>query len=335
MTVLQAAGSLRDWGGIERYVVNLHQGLAEAGVRAITAAPADSPIAQRIAVRAVRTRAKWDPLAVAAYLRVIREVRPSIVHAHFSPDFVAPAIAARMAGKGIRTVLTRHLCLPWRAGQVRGALARWDRIVPVSHAVERVLSASGIPAERMQVAYAGLPDVTSPVPAEPFVAGIFGRLVEEKGVDLAIDAVRYSPSWRLVIYGEGPARAALMQRAEGNPRIEFRGYTPDVADAIAGVSVVLLPSRWEEAFPTSALEAFALARPVVAAAVGGIPEIVTPGTGLLFPREDAYALADCLSSSADWPEMGRAGRHRYESHFRREHFAARMIEVYERLLTSR
>lgn len=130
-----------------------------------------------------------------------------------------------------------------------------------------------------------------------------GRLSREKGVDVAIAALpavlERAPGARLRIAGEGPSSRDLRDLVEEYGlagRVEFLGAVARdaVRDLMADSSIVVVPSR-SEGFSLVALEAAQAGRPVVAARVGGIPEVVVDGeTGLLVPPEEPAALAAAI-----------------------------------------
>jgi glycosyltransferase involved in cell wall biosynthesis len=128
------------------------------------------------------------------------------------------------------------------------------------------------------------------------VVGYFGRLERGKGVDVLMDAAALLhdklPTTAFLFVGDGPLRATLSARAAalGLP-VCFAGHRDDVAALLRLCAAVVLPSR-QEAFGRILIEAMATGVPVVASAVGGIPEVCVDGvTGLLVPPEDADALA--------------------------------------------
>ena len=164
--------------------------------------------------------------------------------------------------------------------------------------------------------------VPAPLPFAPPVLLCLGRLVEEKGIDLALTAFgalagRF-PAARLIVAGDGPARPALEQQAAAlgvANRVKFTGWvSPDNVPALMNeATCVVVPSRWREAFGQVALEAAQMGRPVIAARVGGLPEVVLHGkTGLLFERNDnaglGEAIAYLLERPAEAERMGRAAR---------------------------
>jgi glycogen(starch) synthase len=156
-----------------------------------------------------------------------------------------------------------------------------------------------------------------------------GLLIHAKGFDVAVSAfaslARRFPRLRLVIAGDGPARRDLETQAVelGVSRlIDFVGWvSPERIPALMDrATLVVMPSRWEEAFGLVALEAALMARPVVATRVGGLPEVVAHGqTGLLVEKEDPPAMADAIACLLDDPEsaanMGKAARLRAQDMF--------------------
>lgn len=155
-----------------------------------------------------------------------------------------------------------------------------------------------------------------------------GRLSQEKGFDLALTAlasiIDRFPELRLVIAGDGPARADLEGQAAAlglKGSVDFVGWVSpdDVPALMLSSTMVLTPSR-REAFGLVALEAAMMARPVVATRVGGLPEIVIHRkTGLMIDPEDCRGLAEAISYLLERPDtarrMGRAASSRAEERF--------------------
>ena len=127
-----------------------------------------------------------------------------------------------------------------------------------------------------------------------------GRLVRDKmndkGVRFLIEAVRGS-EMGTVIVGDGPEREALRARAAGAPNISFVGGVPpeSVPDYLLQAFVLVVPSIYGEGLPNVVLEAFSVGLPVVAAATGGIPDLIEHGrTGFLVPPGDPRELRRCI-----------------------------------------
>ena len=151
----------------------------------------------------------------------------------------------------------------------------------------------------------------------------FGRLAEEKGVDKLLEIMYiYKPSLPLKIAGTGPMEAFAKGyvREKGlADRVEFLGQlaSEELARAIKGAAMVLMPSQFYEAFGFSALESIALGTPVVATSQGALPEIITPEVGLTIPVDDHRAFAEAIKEVADWDKtkVMEAGRKLIESRY--------------------
>ncbi len=348
MKILQVGSSLFDWGGIERYVVYLVEGLSERGHEVHAACPKGSPLSRRLAVKQhdIALKRQFQFSLLPRYLKLLKRERYDVFHVHFSPDFIVPAMAARMV-KQPRVIMTRHVVLPWSSTKVKRYLKLFDHIVPVSDAVQRVLEGSGVPAARMTVAKAGVPGLAPTQSREEaraalglngdeFAVGFFGRLVPEKGVDVLIRASEHMPPGSTVeIFGQGPQEAELRElaRAYGD-RVRFRGFVDSVANAMSAMNAIAIPSVWEEAFPYSALEALSVGVPILGSLSGGLPELVDEGeTGCLSAKGDGEALAQNVlklqsMSGAEWNIMAEAARNRHRNEFTVAHFAERMERVY-------
>jgi len=202
--------------------------------------------------------------------------------------------------------------------------------------------------ERSSVIYNGLdpPDLLpEPLPSEAPRILCLGRLVDEKGFDLAITALaslldRF-PQARLTIAGDGPNRSDLEQQATAlglAEAVEFKGWiAPEkVPELMNKATVVVMPSR-SEGFPMVALEAAQMARPIVATPVGGLSEsVVHQQTGLLVEPEDSLALAEAIAFLLNHPDiarqMGQAGRSQALDIFSMERFVDAYDALYRKLI---
>lgn len=202
---------------------------------------------------------------------------------------------------------------------------------------------------RSSVIYNGLdtPSVQpSPLPFEMPLLLCLGRVVEDKAFDLALKAfaalVDRFPQARLCIAGDGPARPALEQQAAElgvTDVVQFPGWIvpEEVPELINSATIIIMPSRWREAFGLVALQAAQMARPVVATRVGGLPEVVAHGqTGLLVENENVPALTEAIAFLLVNPEvaaeMGRAGRRRAQALFSWERHIDAYDDLYEKLI---
>ena len=219
-----------------------------------------------------------------------------------------------------------------------------DAMAAVSEAVRaQVLEFHPGLADRIHTILNALPQpalAPAPFPSRHDILA-FGRLVPEKGFDLAIRAfaqvaTRF-PDATLTIVGDGKERGSLQDLAAdtgfGN-RIRFPGWvSPEEIPALIGRhTLVVMPSRWEP-FGLAALQAAQMGRPIVAARSGGIPEIVVDGvTGKLFKSDDMPELAAALDLLLGQPELGRRMGDEARCHATQNFDFEKFLGTYEKLL---
>ena len=171
------------------------------------------------------------------------------------------------------------------------------------------------------------------------LVGYVGRLSVEKAVGYLLDAMAElrakHADVHLVVVGEGDQRAHLQERVEslGLPRaVTFLGERGDARQIIGAIDVLILPSL-TEGLPNVVLEAFAYKTPVVATAVGGVPELVIDGeTGWLVPPRDPHALAQAILDALSNPEEARRRAENAYKHLL-EHFTVeKQVDKWEQVL---
>jgi glycosyltransferase involved in cell wall biosynthesis len=287
------------------------------------------------------------PADVAWLSGVMRETRATIAHLHTLGSHVVGTRAARRVG--IPALRTEHhvqyFLDPSSAPFTRWSLARVDRSVAISRYVEaEVARIAPRQAHKLRVVRNGVDvDYFAPRPhaaadSAPFTFAIACRLEPWKGVDLVLEALALSPRLHVDVIGDGSERARLEALAKGRKledRARFLGYLRDPRDAIAAADAVVSASR-DEPLGLSVLEALAMARPVVAFAGGGIPEIVKHGeTGWLARDRSAEALGRAMTEAAESREraraFGEAGRAFVVSECRIERMCEGYRAVYEEL----
>jgi len=179
-------------------------------------------------------------------------------------------------------------------------------VVCVSEAVARVMAEWGHDPARLHVVRSALPDRgPAPPPPGPFSLLSVGALVPHKGHDVLLAALRLLPPIPTVIAGVGPARRRLGRLAGGLP-VQFVGDVPDPSRLFASAHAVVHPSR-TEGLGTAVLEGQLAGRPIIASAVGGLPELLGPGD--LVAADDPRALAAAIERlrHASAPERARLG----------------------------
>jgi len=181
------------------------------------------------------------------------------------------------------------------------SLRRARRIVVPSRYLADIAVRWGLDERRVEVLPNPAPPPADVEPAQLDGAAFafVGRLTEQKALPVAVAAIARVPAARLVLVGDGPERDALERRAVQfgvADRVEFRGSVPrdEALRVLAGSRAAVLSSAWEN-LPHAAVEALSVGVPVVATAVGGVPEVVRDQeNGLLVPPNDPDALAGAL-----------------------------------------
>ena len=190
--------------------------------------------------------------------------------------------------------------------------------------------------------------IPGPLPVNPARIVYLGRLSKEKGVDLALTAFSLLadlfPSATLIIAGQGDQQGSLQEQARSLGlvhRVKFRGLVipEEVPALLNSATAVVMPSR-QEGFGLVALEAAMMGRPVIAARVGGLPEVVLDGvTGILVEKENSRATADAIVDLLRHPEtmrrMGREARIRARQIFGWDRFVNAYDKLYQSLTAPR
>jgi glycosyltransferase involved in cell wall biosynthesis len=175
---------------------------------------------------------------------------------------------------------------------------------------------------------------------EPF-ALYFGRLVEEKGVELLLDAAGALGGYPIRKIGDGPDEASLRARAahEGLGNVEFLGpkWGAELEAILARAAFAVVPSLWHENYPYAINQAFAFGRPVIGSNRGGIPEMVEHEVrGLIFEPEQPGQLAAAIRELAQDPDrartMGQAAKTWSDALFNDGTAVAGLLHGYERAI---
>jgi glycosyltransferase involved in cell wall biosynthesis len=307
----------------------------------------DGARAEGFAARVVPVRSALDVRALFRLVVAFRGADVVHTHGHFSINVLARA-AGRLAGS--RVLSHMHIENAFRNGRGRFAQIALDNatarlcfaIVAVSDATRAALEAQGYPRDRLVTIPNG---VAATPPADPVRLADgptileVARLADVKGQRQLIRALACLDATAVLVGRDleqgGAYEATLRDEARRlgvADRVILAGYREDVPALLAGCDVFCLPSR-AEGMPLVVLEAMAQARPVVATAVGGTPELVVDGeTGLLVPPDDVDALARALKRALADPglatRMGEAGRARVERDFSLAASTARVLSLY-------
>ena len=230
---------------------------------------------------------------------------------------------------------------------VHRAAGSWgmvDRYVATTSFARSRFIAMGLPAERVTVkAHVISPDPGAR-PASAVGDHVFyaGRLTEDKGVGVLLDAAAQAPDTPVVIAGDGPMRREAEQRAALLPNVRLVGQCSrdEVSALMASARAVVVPSQLYETFGMVVAEAYAHGVAVLATAGGALADVVADGeTGWLFARGDATALGALLRRAWVEPDtlaaLGRAARRRYEAQYAPAAGYAALAELYAEVIESR
>lgn len=315
--------------GAETFAVDLASALAERGREGRTVALTADASGAGLDVPALGPTS-LGPATIRALRREAKRAR--VVVAHGSSAVVACAIAT--IGTSVPFVYRNigdpsyWLDTPRRRAQMRWLLGRARAIVALWEGSAGALRSFSRGALDVRVIPTGVPERLFPevdpatrdaarrslgVGDHGPVAVYVGSLSSEKNVAAAVAAVASIPDAELLVVGDGPDRARLeaVANAQAPGRIRFVGSRERPREEIAAADVLVLPSH-TEGIPAVLIEAAFSGLPVVASAVGGIPEIVEHGsTGFTVPPGDVAALADGIRrAAADGAALGTAARRR-------------------------
>ncbi|HYZ76635.1 MAG TPA: glycosyltransferase [Gaiellaceae bacterium] len=318
--------------GIEREVV------AELAAR--------RPRARAEVLPAVRT--KRDVATFAAHVRALQRLHPDVLHANLTtPASCQYALLAATLVPRVRTVAVEQLPYPL-AGRLQRGLKRFTsrRLAahvavgePAAREVERL---AGLAAGSVRSIPNGVPDaVLEPLP-RPFpgpTIGSVGRLDRQKGYDVLLQALAVLPGAALVLVGDGPEREPLETLARDlglGGRVRFAGWQAEPRRHLTTFDVFALPSRFE-GFPLAIVEAMLAELPVVATAVGSVPEAVREDeTGLLVTPDEPAVLAAALGRLLEDPtlrdRLGARGRALALERFTAAAMARSFERLYEEIL---
>ena len=349
-------------GGMEVLASNLVTGLALRGFHMIVATSHNSESSlpdsenhdgieiHRFRFHEALTTRRMDLWSnvLARVSRMKSEFRPDVVHLNFpSPSGIFHLLTER--AWTTPTVAAIHTAFP---ASSQSADSLTHRILAASSFVTAnsramLLHATAIAPEietRSSVIYNGVPrprHEASALPFHPPVIACIARLVEKKGVDVALRALALVkdrfPEVRMIVAGDGPERQKLEALARDlcpGDSVTFTGWVQPAAipELIDSATLLVVPSRTTEPFGMVAVEAMQMSRPVICTNQGGLPEVVEAGkTGFVVAADDAPALADAMIRVLQNPtlarQLGQAGRIRADDCFSIE----RCIDAYELL----
>lgn len=361
------------WAGAEVQAYTLISNLRKlAGIELGAVLMNDGELAQRLRAAGVwlsiLDERRLSTYRIFAGLKaVMREWQPDVVHTHRSKENVLGSLANRFAGN-VPSLRTAHGAnertaqgpkARLRHGLIH-ALDRWcgrhlqQRVIAVSRELATGLAAdftsqkvvvieNGVDVEAV-AAQARTPGAGfRQVQPDAFHLGIVGRLVPVKRVDLFLRTAALlmqghpARQWRFHVLGDGPLQAGLRNLAAElgiAPVVEFHGHRRDILSCMAELDALLLCSD-HEGMPMTVLEAAILEVPIVAHAVGGIPDVVPESLLVFTHTPEAYRDALVRLLGADARGLARQMASRVRQDFSSARNATRIATLYRQLEAQR
>jgi glycosyltransferase involved in cell wall biosynthesis len=296
----------------------------------------------------------WKRLPASWKLsNLLHDVQPAFVHVN-DMYWVPQAVrAAERAKVPVVTTIRQNI----RPGRVRQyELHRAVRLIVLSRSAYNVLVREGLTPERIRIIPSGVDvdwlteDSCSTgmrgrlgIPGEAPVIGCLANVLEIKGQDILLhafaDVAKSYPNAHLLLVGRdtspfGAQMRALADRLGIGPRTHFAGFQADVRPYLSTMTLMVLPSR-SEGLPVALLEAMAMGIPVIASAVGGVPEVVAHGeTGRLVEPENPFALGDAIREYLAHPDRLTEEGNRSKELVRRNYSIRAEVRALEELYRS-
>jgi glycosyltransferase involved in cell wall biosynthesis len=356
----------KTWRGGQNQVLLTVLGLRALGHRSMLVAHAAGELRVRakegLDLVPLTPMTEMDLGAAWKLSRLIKQLRPDVLHAHDPHGVAMAALALSMGMGGSRTAPAAPPLVAARRVDFHmkgNALSRWkyrqvDCFICASAAIRDMVVADGVPASRAVVVHEGI-DLghveAAPaanlhaelwLPHHAPIVGNVAALVPHKGqrhlIDAAVLVLKKAPDARFVIAGEGELRESLERQIKEH-RLEKHvflvGFRPDVLSVHKAFDLFVMSSV-TEGLGTSLLDAMACGKPIVATTAGGMPEVVRNGeTGLLVPPRDheamAAAIVRLLGDEPTRRAMGAAGEARVREHFSAERMVQDTLAVYRRV----
>jgi glycosyltransferase involved in cell wall biosynthesis len=318
-------------GGVGQHVRSLAAGLTGLGATVRVAGPASTqevfafPAYDVVDIGGAPHPVR-DARAVARLRRLARDA--DVVHAH---GLRAGALSV-LTGRPV--VVSWHNAVAGRVGAGLERLVARRATVTLAASADLAARARAVGGRDVRLAPVSAPALQptghDPMLGRPLVLSV-GRLHPQKGYDVLLAALPLIGDAVVAVAGDGPLAAQLQAAA---PQVQWLGRRSDVADLYAAADVVVLPSVWE-ARSLTAQEALRAGAPLVATAVGGLPDLVGDGA-VLVPPGDPVALGTAVRRLLDDPDAAAAlaarGRAVADSWPTEDDVVAQVAAVYGELL---
>ncbi len=355
----------RTWRGGQNQVLLTILGLRTRGHRTALVAHPDGELRRRASEETdlypLAPRMEMDFATAWKLSRVLRDLQPEVVHAHDAHAVAMTSLALSLGNTRLKTTFVAARRVDFHIG--KNALSRWkyrqvDCFICASAFIRSMLVDDGVPAERTTIVYEGidLGHVTAApsldihkefsLPDGAPIVGNVAALVPHKGqrylVDAAALVLQHIPDARFLIVGSGELELSLQHQIKQRyleRHVILTGFRPDILSLHKGFDLFVMSSV-TEGLGTSALDAMACGRAVIATRTGGLSEVVDHDeTGLLVPVSDPKALADAIVRLLTDPTLreryGRASVERAYQQFSADRMVDETAAVYTDLADRR
>ncbi len=360
MRVLQVLPELQS-GGVERGTVDFAKYLKNAGHHSVVVSAGGPLVADLESAGVTHYKLpvhKKSPFSIFSSARslanIIRKEEIQIIHARSR----VPAWIAFLASRKTHVPFVTT-CHGFYSKHLMSRIMGWGkRVIVASHIIgRRMRDDFGVPHQRIRLIHRGVnlnefklrPEPT-PLAGSPIVIGVIGRLTPIKGHPVFLKAmarvVRVFPNVKIRIIGDSPKPQykeellMLTRRLGLTHNVEFLGTRYDISEALASMTVLVVPSVGEEAFGRVAIEAGACGVPVVASKIGGLVDIIeNEKDGLLVPPDDPRLLSEAVIRLVKEPEFAAslvlALRKKVETLFDAKGMFEKTLKVYDEAMNQK
>lgn len=344
------------WGGGEVQTCHLIRGLEARGVKNVLVAPPGSEIAREVIatgarVAELRMRGECDISAIVGLSRILKDIKPAVLHLHTSHAHTLGWLAGRLAKIGT-IIVTRRM-----DHEIKGHFSfvkykSVDHIVAISEVIRETLIKGGLSRKKLSVIHSAV-DCRIPYPGPDLrstfgfgsdtpVIGTVATLAKQKGHETLFKAMQivkqHHRPVRLLVAGAGPQESHLRRLAVKlnlAEEIVFAGFRKDIPQILNTLDVFVLASQ-DEGLGVALLEAACCGLPLVATNVGGIPEVVRDrSTGFLVAPGDTSSLAEkmmyLLEHRKEAREMGERAKAFVRENFSLDTMVQHYHDLYKQL----
>lgn len=336
--------AVEGWSGIGSHTLELALALTRRGHHPIIGCSHEVNITYyaekyNLPIKGIKLKNSVDIRGILKMIKVALKEDVKVIVTNLGKEYWPAAFVAKLLG--LKIIVVRHQTNRLKKITCWLLARHVDRVVAVSHAVKDVLIADEIPPEKIDVIYNAInlerfnpftvnrAEVREElrINRNDIVIGTAGRLCREKGGLELLHAmqslIKKNSSVKLMFVGDGPYRAKLENEAKElsmTREVIFTGFRNDMNRIYAAMDIFVLPSICKEAFGIALIEAMAMIKPVIATAVGGVPEIINNEiNGFLIQEGNHSALTDAIDrliNNADLSNrIGLQGRKTVERNF--------------------